>query len=47
MYSMYLVSMNGSLMDTTFTMGFFKDALNTSRPMRPKPLMPTVTGPTD
>lgn len=47
MYSMYLVSMKGSLMDTTFTIGFFKDARSTSRPMRPKPLMPTVTGPTD
>ena len=47
MYSMYLVSMKGSLMDTTFTMGFLSEARSTRRPMRPKPLMPTDTGPTD
>lgn len=46
-YSMYFVSMKGSLMETTLTMGFFREARRTSRPMRPKPLIPTVTGPTD
>ena len=37
--------MNGSLIATTFTSGFGCVARNTRRPMRPKPLIPTLTGP--
>ncbi|GMF40812.1 unnamed protein product [Phytophthora lilii] len=42
-YAMYSRSMNGSLMATTFVLGFSMAARHTRRPMRPKPLMPMFT----
>ena len=41
---MYSGSMKGSLIATTVASGFSKQALNTMRPMRPNPLIPTLIG---
>lgn len=43
MYAMYSASTNGSLMATTSRSSCCKAARSTNLPIRPKPLMPTLT----